>query len=580
MNYLNKYIKRYYKFILIAISCLIIEVTADLMQPTLMATIVDDGIAKGELDYVFKIGGGMILIALFGAVAATLRNFVATRVAQSFGADIRGDLFRKIQGLDIKALDKFERASLITRLTNDVVNIQNFIYGIMRFFVRAPLLAIGSIVMAVRMDAKLSIIMLIIVPLIGVIIYFSIRFGYPLFLKVQGYLDKLNISLREYLKGVRVVKAFNTFKYEEERFEEKNEDLSKATIKTNRVMAVFNPLISLLVNFSVIAILLIGGLRINNGTIEVGKIIAFTNYMTQLLFALMAINHIFQSLVRARASAERIGEVFNVETTILDLGNEELDEDFENVLEFKQVNFSYTDNLEEPILKNVSFKVRKGELYGIIGSTGSGKTTLANLILRFYDINSGEVFIKGKNIRNISLDKLRKFVAIVPQKTLLFSGSILENVRWGRKDATLEEVKEVCQIANASEFIERLENSYDENVAQLGVNLSGGQKQRLSIARALVRKPEILILDDSTSALDNKTEHSIKEALKKYLGSVTTILIAQKITSIIDADKIMVLDEGEVVAIGSHNELIENCKVYKDIYRSQFGEEKGGAVNG
>lgn len=573
MGFLIKYIKRYYKFILIAISCLVIEVTADLMQPTLMATIVDSGIAKGDLSYVLKIGGKMIGITVIGAIAATLRNFLATRAAQNFGADIRGDLFKKIQGLDIKALDKFERASLITRLTNDVVNIQNLFYGIMRFFVRAPLLAIGSIVMAVRMDLKLSAIILVIIPLISIIIYLSIRLGYPLFMKVQLSLDKLNSSLREYLKGVRVVKAFNTFSYEEERFEEKNDDLSKATIKTNRVMAVFNPMISLLVNFSIIAILLIGGMRINNGTIEVGKIIAFINYMTQLLFALMAISHIFQSLVRARASAERIGEVFNEETTILDLGNEGLDYENKEVLRFENVSFSYTDNLEEPILKNVSFSVDKGEFYGIIGSTGSGKTTLANLILRFYDANSGGIYIKGKNVKDSSLEKLRGVVSIVPQKTILFSGSILENVRWGNRNATLEEVKEVCKISNANEFIEKLQNGYEENVAQLGVNLSGGQKQRIAIARALIRKPEILILDDSTSALDNKTEYNIKKSLRKYLSSVTTIMIAQKITSIMDADKIMVLDEGEVVSIGNHEELIKNCRVYKDIYRSQFGEE-------
>ena len=546
-----------------------LEVLCDLLQPTLTSTIIDKGVSYNDMSVVLKYGFLMIGVSIFGAFIAINRNKFATTVAQNFGADLRSDVFNKIQSFDFDNIDKFERGSLITRLTNDITNIQNFIYGLMRIFVRAPLLAIGCIIMSIRLDLKMSLIVLTIVPIVGGLIYINLKYGYPYFLKVQRAIDKVNGVIREYLRGVRVVKAFNRFDFEEDRFENVNEDLTYKSVSSMKFMAVFNPVITLIVNMAIVIIIWNGATRVNIGTIQVGKIVAFTNYMTQLLFALMSTTMIFSSLIRAKTSTERINEIFLEENDIKEISSDICNSSEIGNIKFEKVTFSYKGLKGEPIIDNISFTLEKGMTLGIVGSTGSGKTTLINLIPRFYDAKSGKILIDGVDIRNYTFEELRDKISIVPQRTVLFSGTVKENIKWGKGDATDDEVREVCKIADADSFITSFNKGYDSIVGQGGSNLSGGQKQRIAIARALIKKPEILILDDSTSALDTDTEYRIRKSLKEYSKDMTTILIAQKISSVINADKIIVLDHGKIVGEGTHNELMSNCEVYQDIYKSQ-----------
>ncbi|WP_347707656.1 ABC transporter ATP-binding protein [Clostridium sp. NSJ-49] len=553
----------------LAIGCIMLEVLCDLLQPTLTSTIIDEGVSYNDMSVVLKYGFLMIGVSIFGAFIAINRNKLATTVAQNFGADLRSDVFNKIQSFDFDNIDKFERGSLITRLTNDITNIQNFIYGLMRIFVRAPLLAIGCIIMSIRLDLKMSLIVLTIVPIVGGLIYINLKYGYPYFLKVQRAIDKVNEVIREYLRGVRVVKAFNRFDFEEDRFENVNEDLTYKSVSSMKFMAVFNPVITLIVNMAIVIIIWNGATRVNIGTIQVGKIVAFTNYMTQLLFALMSTTMIFSSLIRAKTSTERINEIFLEENDIKEISSDICNSSEIGNIKFEKVTFSYKGLKGEPIIDNISFTLEKGMTLGIVGSTGSGKTTLINLIPRFYDAKSGKILIDGVDIRNYTFEELRDKISIVPQRTVLFSGTVKENIKWGKGDATDDEVREVCKIADADSFITSFNKGYDSIVGQGGSNLSGGQKQRIAIARALIKRPEILILDDSTSALDTDTEYRIRKSLKEYSKDMTTILIAQKISSVINADKIIVLDHGKIVGEGTHNELMSNCEVYQDIYKSQ-----------
>lgn len=573
MQYFNKYIKKYWKLFLASVTCVALEAICDLMQPTIMSRIVDIGVAKKNMSYVLSMGGVMLMITGVGAIFASSRNIISSNVSQRFAAELRSDLFKKIESLSFYNIDKFEGASLVTRLTNDVTQVQNLVNGLMRIFIKAPILCIGSIIMAVRLNSHMAVIILIIVPIIGVLIAMNMQIGYPAFIKVQRTLDKVNAVLREYLSGVRVVKAFNRFHYETERFKKINEEYSSISIKAMRIMAVFSPGISLTVNIGIVIVLWLGGIKVNNGEMHVGEIIAFTNYMTQILFALMIISNVFTMFVRARASAERIGEVFAEENSISTPEIKEMPKEVKGRIDFEHVYFSYTGSTGEPVLKDISFSCIQGETIGIIGSTGSGKSSLVNLVPRFYDVSSGSVKVDGIDVKNISLKELRKRIAVVPQKTVLFTGTVIENIRWGREDASLEEVEEAARISEAHDFIASFPEGYDTKLGQGGVNFSGGQKQRVSIARALVRKPEILILDDCTSAVDVATEARIREGLGKYLKGLTCLIIAQRITSVMRADRIIVLDNGRIDAIGNHKELMESSDIYKDIFLSQLGKE-------
>ncbi|SEG27670.1 ABC transporter ATP-binding protein [Paenibacillus sp. UNC499MF] len=643
----RKYIRKYWKPFSAAVAFLTLEALCDLMLPTLMSKIIDVGVAGKQMDYVWRVGGIMLLVTALGALSASVRNVISSHVSQKFGAELRSDLFRKIQSLSFENIDRFDRASLVTRLTNDVTQVQMFVNGLMRVFVKAPLLCIGSLIMAARLNPPLSVILAVVVPFVGILIAINMKVGFPYFIKVQQALDRVNGIMREYLSGVRVVKAFNRFDYEVGKFGGANEEYRSRSVKAMRVMSAFNPAITLTVNFGIVAVLWLGGLRVDQGQMQAGHIIAFVNYMTQILFSLMLISMVFNMFVRARASAGRIGEIFAEDNTMTvqipasaaaaSATASSADEPVSGKqagtrpggahagtqpgplsgtiaagqaaapgavadpaacregftaagrnpdaapsappaggsVEFENVTFSYEGTSGEPVLKGITFSCGPGQTVGIIGSTGSGKSTLVSLIPRFYDAVSGTVRVNGADVRELEPSRLREKIAVVPQKTVLFTGTVADNLRWGKEDASPEEMEHAARMAEAHEFIAASPEGYETRLGQGGVNFSGGQKQRLSIARAIVRKPEILILDDCTSAVDAATEARIKDALKKYAEGLTCLLIAQRITSVMDADKIVVLDHGEIVGSGTHDELLGSCRVYWEIFQSQMGKEVG-----
>lgn len=573
---LKRYGRVFWKPFLVAILFLGVEAFCDLLQPTIMSNIIDVGVASKNIDFVISRGGLMFLVTLIGAGSAVSRNVISSRASQRFGFTLRSDLYKKIQSLSFESIDKAEPASLITRLTNDITQVQHFFHGMMRFFVKAPILSVGSFIMAYMLNPKMTLVFGVVVPIIAGLIVLSLKIGYPFFAKIQEGIDRVNSVTREYLSGVRVVKAFGRHGFEKERFERANRHLTGLTMTTMRIMSVFSPSMSLIINFGIISVLWIGGKWVNYGEMHVGKIIAFINYMTQLLHSLMMISFVFNMFVRAKASSTRINEVFNTEDTMEEAPEDEMiDREFKGEIAFENVTFSYIKGRGEPALKNISLHLSPGETLGIIGSTGSGKSTLINLIPRFYDVDEGSIKIDGIDIKDINTKVLRNMIALVPQNTTLFTGTIFENILWGREDATTDEVEEVAKIARAHEFITGGPEGYDTMLGQGGVNLSGGQKQRISIARALIRNPKILILDDSTSAVDVATEAHIRKGIRERTSKkdLCVFIIAQRITSVMRADKILVLEHGRAVGYGPHDDLIITCPIYRDIYRSQLGEE-------
>jgi ABC-type multidrug transport system, ATPase and permease components len=573
MGYRQKYVRRYGKPFTFSFLLVAGEAVCDLLQPALLARMIDEGVSTLQLDTVLRIGGLMLLVALAGAIMASGRNVVSSRVSQAFGAELRSDLFRKIQTLPMRSLDRFDRASLVTRLTNDVTQVQNFANGMMRIFAKAPILCIGSLIMAVNLNPRLSLVLLIVVPLVAIIIGLNFKVGFPLFSKVQASLDKLNGGMREYLAGVRVVKAFNRFPEETDKFERSNNEYKGRSQKAMRVMAFFNPSIVLAVNLGIVGILWLGASRVDEGSMQVGHIVAFVNYMTQILFSLMLISMVINMLVRARVSGGRIADVLTLQESDEWQPNAEDKAVGHGHIQFQGVSFSYDGPSGEPVLKDIELDVLLGQTIGIIGSTGSGKSSLVQLIPRFYEATAGRVAMNGVDVRELDPSWIREKVALVPQRPVLFTGTIRDNIRWGNDKATEEEVAQSARLSAADGFIRSLPDGYDTKLGQGGVNLSGGQKQRLSIARALIRKPEVLILDDCTSAVDVTTEAVIKESLRQFAQGMTCIMIAQRITSVMDLDQIVVLDHGEIVGKGKHDELLRDCRVYQEIYHSQIGKE-------
>lgn len=572
MSFLRKYARKYWKLFFTSIFFVTLEALCDLLQPTMMARIIDEGVARSDLGTVLRLGGVMLLITAFGAAAASTRNVIASRVSQQFGAELRSDLFKKIQSFTFMQIDRFERASLITRLTSDVTQVQNFINGLMRIFFKAPVLAIGGLIMAARLDAGLAVVLAVVVPVIGVLIALNMKVGFPRFSRVQLALDEVNRVIREFLSGVRVVKAFNRFDYEVGKFDGVNAEHQNRSAGAMRIMSIFNPAIMLTVNFGIIAVLWIGGLWVDSGRLQVGVIVAFVNYMTQILFSLMMVSMVFNQFVRAKASAQRVGEVFAQEQA-MNAGDASDERPAPGRIDFEDVGFSYEGPSGSPVLQHIRLTCLPGQTVGIIGSTGSGKSSLISLIPRFYDADSGTVKVDGVDVRRVEPQRLRERIAVVPQKSVLFSGTVEENIRMGKEDATREELEAAARMAEAHDFVSAFPEGYQTRIGQRGVNLSGGQKQRISIARALIRKPDILILDDCTSAVDVATEARIKAALKKYARGLTCLLIAQRITSVMDADQIVVMDQGEIVGIGTHDSLMRDCRVYREIYQSQIGKE-------
>jgi ATP-binding cassette subfamily B multidrug efflux pump len=570
---LKSYLMPYWKSALLAPILMLIEVYMDLLQPKLMAYIVNEGIIKGNLFLIQSTGLQMIGIALIGIIGGAGCTLYSSIASQNFGADLRNGLFQKVQTLSFRNLDQLNTGSLINRLTNDVIQVQTLVQMLLRT-IRAPLLVIGSLMMSIMISLKLTLILAFAVPALFIVLFFLIRLSFPLFAKVQSKLDRVNTVLQENLSGIRVVKSLVRSDYERKRFAHANRDFTVITIKAARIVAINMPVMMLIMNISIVAVLWYGGVQTWTGSLSVGDLIAFINYLTQLLFSMLMLGNMLSFASRAQASAERINDVLIMEPEI-EVSKKLVQEDafHSGQLIFENVSFAYNNGQKDFVLQDICFRGEPGQTIAILGATGAGKSSLVNLIPRFYDTTSGRVLIDGSDVKDIPLDLLRSRIGIVLQQSILFSGKLRDNIRFGKPDATQEEVEAAAKAAEAHPFIMQLPEGYDTNLGQRGVNLSGGQKQRIAIARALLMRPKILILDDSTSALDLGTESRIQKALENLMKQSTNLIIAQRISSVVDADKILVLEHGRIVAEGTHDELLRSSLIYLDIYRSQWKEE-------
>jgi ATP-binding cassette, subfamily B, multidrug efflux pump len=549
----------------------LIEAILELFVPIVMAKIIDVGVRNSNISYIFKMGGILILLGVSGLGFALICQYYASVASQGVGTSIRSALFKHINKLSHTEIDKIGAPTLITRLTNDVNQIQTGVAMIIRLGSRTPFIIIGSTIMAIALDLKLSIIFIVTTPLIALVIYFVMSKSLPLYKIIQNKLDNISLITRENLEGTRVIKAFSKEESEKLRFKNASNDLSDTSINVGKISALLNPITYIIMNLSIVAILWFGGIRVNSGSLTQGEVIAFVNYITQILLALIVFAQLVVILTKASTSATRVSEILEIKSTIVEKDNIKTHSSKSEAafIEFKNVFFSYADS-NEYSLSNISLTINKNETIGIIGGTGSGKSTLVNLIPRFYDATKGQVLINGTNVKDYTLNRLRSMIGIVPQKAVLFKGTLMENLKWGKKYATIDEIETALEISQSSSFVQAFPEKYDTNILQSGKNLSGGQKQRLTIARALVSNPEILILDDSSSALDFATDASLRKALKEKVKNTTVIMVSQRASSIKNADKIIVLNNGEIVGIGKHDYLINNCEVYKEICSSQL----------
>lgn len=543
------------------------EAVLEILTPTLMALLIDNGVNANNWNYVIKMGVIMLIIATCGVGFAYICQYSASIASQGFGTDVRNAMFKKIGTLSFSQLDKFGTPSLINRITGDVNQLQSAVAMLIRLVIRAPFLCIGGLVMAMAIDLKLSVIFMLVIPLFIFVLFLVMFKAVPLYKSVQKKLDKLTLVLRENLSGVRVIRAFAGVKRERDRFNEKNEDYANTAIRVGKIAALTNPATTIIMNLAAIAVIYFGGIRVNTGHLSQGQVIAFINYITQILNAMIVVANLVVLYTKAYASALRVGEVLETEPAI-EYGEREKMADSDIAVEFKNASLTYGGS-KIPAVDNINLAVKKGETLGVIGGTGSGKSTLVSLIPRFYDVTEGEVLINGANIKEYSEEALRSEIAIVQQRASLFSGTVSDNMRMAKADATDEEIRAAAQTAQATEFVDRLENGYNTYVTQGGNNLSGGQKQRLTIARALVKNSPILILDDSASALDYATDASLRRAIKQDTNSKTVIIVSQRVNSVKDADRIAVMDDGMLVGVGTHNELLRTCEIYKEICLSQ-----------
>lgn len=550
-----------------------LQTLADLYLPTLMSHIINDGVMQGDTGRIMRIGGLMLLVAGGGAVCSILASFLSSRAAVGLGTILRSRMFTRVISCSLHEFDRFGTATLITRTTNDINQIQMVTVMIMRLMISAPMMAVGGVFMAYQQSRQLTWVLAVAIPVLAAVIALIASRMIPLFRLVQVKIDKINLVLREKLTGIRVIRAFNTVEHEMERFDDANNGLTDTYIKVNRIMAFMMPAIMLVMNVTSLAVLWFGSLLISRDAMNLGALTAFTQYTMQIMMSMLMMAMMFVMLPRAQAAAARINEVLD---TVPDVTDSEASGDTftgKGYVQFKDVTFTY-HGAEEPALQNVSFLARPGEVTAVIGSTGSGKSTLLNLITRFYDVDGGSVLVDGVDVRKMSMESLRSKIGFVPQKAVLFSGSISENIKFGNPDATAEEVAHAAEVAQATEFIASLDDGFEHQITQGGTNLSGGQKQRLAIARALVRKPEIYIFDDSFSALDTNTDARLRAALKKETGDATMLIVAQRVGTVMDADRIIVLDEGKVAGTGTHRELLGTCHVYREIVASQLSEEE------
>lgn len=571
MTKLLKYIKgSAIIYTILAPLMMFIEVIMDLNQSKLMSDIIDIGVANGDITYVLNVGFKMIVVAFIGILGGMLCGVFSTLASMNMGKNMRQGLFNKIQSLSFSEIDQFKTSSFITRLTNDVTQVQNMVMMALRGMVRSPLICLGGIIMSLSISVKLSMIFLVVIPLIILSVTVITAKSTPFFTAMQKKIDNVNLVMRENLLGVRVVKAFAIEDKVKERFSYANDDLMSTSIKAQSVTILLWPLVTLIMNLSVVAILWFGGNYVNKGSLEIGKIMAFINYLVQIMSSLNMLVMIIINFSRAKVSASRINEVLDVESSITDKEDAKKINKFN--IEFKDVYFKYNKD-GDYVLKGISFKAEEGEKIGIIGATGSGKSTLISLIPRLYDTSSGTVMIGNEDVKNLKINELRSLIGVVLQDTTLFSGSIEDNLKFGKEDATEEMMISSVKDAQAFEFINANNEGFNREVGQRGKNLSGGQKQRISIARTLIKNPKILILDDSSSALDMATEAKLQKSIKNRMKNSTIFLIAQRISAVKDSDKIIVLDNGEIVAIGNHEELIKECDIYRSISISQLGEE-------
>ncbi|KAF0092141.1 MAG: ATP-binding cassette subfamily B bacterial [Fusobacteria bacterium] len=565
------FLKKHLFTIILSVVLIFIQVMSNLSLPRLMSEIINKGVMINDIPMIWRTGGYMILITAVGGISVVIASFLLSRISASFGVDLRRAVFTKLTYASLEQIGEFGTSTLVTRTTNDINQLQQFIV-ISRMLIMAPLMGIGGIIMAIYEAPTLSYIVFIVLALLIAIIGSAMFLVVPKFKALQQKLDYLTLVLREYLTGLRVIKAFNKNKIELDRFGVANEDLAITTLKITRIMVFLIPSMMFIMNASAILIIWVGGRQIQTSGVEIGSIMAFMQYVTQVLFSFLMMAMIFTFIPRAQVSANRIVDVLKSQNTITQPDNIIAPPVVkESTLEFLDATFRYT-GAQEPVLKNISFKAKSGEIVAIIGGTGSGKTTLIDLIPRFYDIETGHIFVDGLDVRSYDLKDLREKIALVPQKPVIFSGTVSDNIRYGRDDASEDDVKRAARIAQAEEFINNLDDGFDTPIAQGGTDISGGQKQRLSIARAIARNPEIFIFDDSFSALDYKTDAMLRQAIRKELKNKIIIIVAQRVTSIINADQIIVLDNGEIVGIGKHKDLYANNQTYKEIVLSQMEE--------
>ena len=571
---LFKGLKPYWTLVIGVLVLVFISTLTDLELPDLMSDIVDTGIVQGDVSYILGRGGVMLLVALLGTVCTILTSYLSSKIGMGFSRDLGKKVFEKVESFSLTEINEVGTASLITRTTNDINQVQMVVIMMMRMMLSAPLMIVGALIMALGKDVELSKVILVVIPIIIVTIAIIAKFTLPMFQKMQNKIDKLNLVVRENLTGIRVIRVFNKVEAEQERFNQASLEVSRIATMANRLMGALMPLMMLILNLSIIAVIWFGGIRINDGDLMVGDLMAFIQYLTQVMFSLLMLTMMFVLIPRAQASAVRINEVLEMKSPIQE-PKEAIQPQLKGYVEFKNVSFGY-EGAEEYAISNISFVAKPGEVTAIIGGTGSGKSSILNMIPRFYDAAKGEVLVDGVNVRHINQQELRSKIGYVPQKAVLFTGTIRDNILYGKEDATDEEVRHALDIAQATDFVSKMKEGIESPISQGGTNVSGGQKQRLSIARAIVRKPEIYLFDDSFSALDFKTDAQLRAALKKETKDSTVIIVAQRVSTVMDATRILVMDEGHVVGMGTHEELLQTNEIYQQIVESQLkkGEEE------
>ena len=573
------YLKPFIPMIIVGIILTFLQGMCSLYLPNLMSDIVNNGIVGQSLDEVYKYGRYMLYVTIGFMACAILATFMASKVSAGFGKNLRDAIYKKVQKFSLAEFKKISTSSLITRTTNDVTQVQQLVLMSMRMMIQAPLMCIGGIIMAVSKNKELSLLFIIVIPLLLVSIIFLAKKIMPLFTSLQKRTDRINQVIREKLTGVRVIRAFATQKYERRRYDKANKDIYEVSVKSAYIMSILMPIVMFVINASSVAVVWFGSHLVNGGAMEIGDMMAFMQYAIQVLFSILGVTMIFVMIPRAMVSVKRINEVLETESSVKDNGKILPRGQFTRPgeIEFIDATFQYADG-DIPVLSNMNFKIEKGQTVAILGGTGSGKTSLLSLIMRFYDITSGVVKIGGVNIKNMSIKQLRDMIGYVPQKAVLFSGTIESNIKYGKQDATYEEMVEAAKIAQSYDFIDSLDEKFNAPVAQGGTNFSGGQKQRLSIARAIIKKPEIYLFDDSFSALDYETDKKLREALNENMKGATVVIVAQRVSTVLNADKILFIDEGKIIAQGTHKELYKSCPEYKEVVLSQITEEE--ALNG